>query len=220
MTSRPARALALLATIAALTAIAAVGLVSAPSVANAQLDQRLSNADRDRLGQGRLIVRSTTERRGPLHLIGGTSFQVVDQPPAVVWRALHDAGNLGAMLPGLTTSRQTSHQGTRRGVHVRHGQGAVSAEYGLRLNYIEASRVLMFEVDSSRESALRAGWGFMKVQSWGEGKTLLSFGILADVGTGMLSGALRPKIHEWMLQVPSTIKRYLEGEGRSRYGVS
>src|SRR5690606_22351034 len=140
-----------------------------------------------------------------------------DLPPAAVWRALHDTAHLGDMLPGLTHSRQTFHRGDSRGVHVRHGQGAVTAEYGLRLNYIEASRVLMFQVDDDQQSALRAGWGFMKVQPWGEGKPLLSFGILADVGTGMLSGALRPKIHEWMLRVPRTIMRYVEGEGRSRY---
>jgi len=41
--------------------------------------------------------------------------------------------------------------------------------------------------------------------------------MMADVGTGIVSGALRPTLHEWMLKVPWTMKQYLEGSGRTRY---
>jgi hypothetical protein len=197
--------------------IAALALLGWTAVAHAQLDDELTHGDRDRLTRGELIVRQTAERRGPLLLIGGTSFQVVDVAPELAWRALHDAGRFGEMLPGASESRQTFHRGNDRGVFVRHGRGAITAAYRLRLNYIEPSRVVMFQVDDSAPGALRAGWGFLRVQRFGSNQTLLSFGVLADVGDGMLAGALRPRVHDWMLRVPQTMKRFLEGDGQELY---
>ncbi len=208
------------ACLAAFLAFATVVAAVPARPARAQLDDRLTERDRARLGRGELITRQTAERRGPLHLIGGTSFQVVDVPPELAWRALHDAGRFGEMLPGASESRQTFHRGNDRGVFVRHGEGAVSAEYRLRLNYIEPSRVMMFQVDERSPGALRAGWGFLKVQPWSANRTLLSFGVLADVGDGMLAGALRPRVHSWMLRVPQTMKRFLENDGVELYDRS
>jgi hypothetical protein len=50
----------------------------------------LTDAERAQLDRGSIVLRRVRERRGPLTLIGGTSFQVVDLPPRAVWRALHD----------------------------------------------------------------------------------------------------------------------------------
>jgi hypothetical protein len=55
------------------------------------------------------------------------------------------------------------------------------------------------------------------VRPFQNGRAILTFGILADVGTGLLAGVARPQIHEWMLRVPEIIKGYVEGSGRSRY---
>ncbi len=201
--------------------IAGVALLGCAAIASAQtLDDRLTDGDRARLTRGELITRQTSQRRGPLQLIGGTSFQVVDVSPDLAWRALHDARRFGAMLPGASESRQTFHRGNDRGVAVTHGSGAMTAAYTLRLNYIEASRVIMFQVDDRNPGALRAGWGFLKVQRWQSNRTLVSFGVLADVGDGMLAGALRPRVHSWMLRVPQTMKRFLEDDGLTLYGAS
>jgi hypothetical protein len=191
---------------------------SSPSAsAQATLDDQLSSSDQARLARGELLTRRTAERRGPFNLIGGTSWQVITAAPDLVWRALHDLDQFDEMLPGASEARETFRRGADRGVWVRHGRGALEASYHLRLNYIEASHVVMFQLDDRHPSALRAGWGFIKVQPYTRGRTLVSFGILADVGEGLIAGAMRPKVHGWMLRVPRTMKQYLEGEGRERY---
>lgn len=198
--------------------IAGVALLGFAAIASAQqLDDRLTERDRARLARGELIIRRTAQRRGALQLIGGTSFQVVNVSPELAWRALHDAARFGKMLPGASESRQTFHRGNDRGIVVKHGDGAVTASYRLRLNYIEPSRVLMFQVDDRSPGALRAGWGFLRIQRWTSTRTLVSFGVLADVGNGMLAGALRPRVHDWMLRVPRTMKRFLENDGVGLY---
>ncbi len=185
--------------------------------AQATLDDRLTEADHARLARGELVTRRASERRGPFNLIGGTSWQVIEASPDTVWRALQDLDEFDEMLPGASAARETFHRGADRGVWVRHGRGALQASYHLRLSYIDASRVVMFQLDDRHPSALRAGWGFIKVQPYPRGRTLVSFGILADVGEGLIAGAVRPKVHTWMLRVPRTMKHYLEGEGRERY---
>ncbi|MBC7171585.1 MAG: SRPBCC family protein [Polyangiaceae bacterium] len=203
-------------TYVAVAALAA--LLGCAALGSAQSDDGLSERDRGRLARGELIVRETSQRRGPLTLIGGTSFQVINASPDLVWRALHDAARFGEMLPGATRSQQTFRRGNDRGLAVQHGTGALSASYELKLNYVEPTRVVMFQVDDQNPGALRAGWGFLKVRPWAGGdKTLVTFGILADVGDGMLAGALRPRVHEWMLRVPQTMKRFLERHGNAIY---
>jgi carbon monoxide dehydrogenase subunit G len=201
-------------------AVAAAWSIGSPisqASAQATLDDHLSSEDHAKLARGELVTRRTSERRGPFNLIGGTSWQVIAAAPSTVWRALHDLDEFDEMLPGASRARQTFNRGTDRGVRVQHGNGAIDVSYHLRLNYIEASHVVMFRLDDRHPSAFRAGWGFIKVQSYSRGRTLVSFGILADVGDGIIAGALRPKVHRWMLRVPRTMKQYLEGEGRERY---
>ena len=49
------------------------------------------------------------------------------------------------------------------------------------------------------------------------GKTLLAYGVMADIGGGFLMGSMRDSVHEWMLRTPWMIKRFVEGSGRKIY---
>jgi hypothetical protein len=65
---------------------------------------------------------------------------------------------------------------------------------------------------------VRAAWGFYNLRPHGEG-TLLAFGIMADIGDGLLTALVRPQVHEWMMKVPWMVKRFVEGSGRKLYKV-
>ncbi|MAQ19197.1 MAG: hypothetical protein CMN30_30905 [Sandaracinus sp.] len=205
----------------ALVAALAVAPVGAEPVdAQDSLRRALSRSELARLGRGRLVVRSTTERRGSLRLIGGTSYQVVDLTPDQVWRALNDRGRyLRHMLPSTESAREIRRRGNVRTMRLVHAYGLVSASYAVNFTYDAAHKTVVFRLADDEPRDLRAGWGFIRVRPWGDDgtQTLLSFGMMADVGTGLVSGALRPTLHEWMMKVPWTIKKYLEGSGRSRY---
>jgi hypothetical protein len=45
----------------------------------------------------------------------------------------------------------------------------------------------------------------------------MAFGVLADVGHGLLAAVGRSALQKWMLRVPSTVKRFLERGGRDLY---
>ncbi len=188
---------------------------------DAALRRSLTDREMQRLERGRLVARRTTERRGGMLLIGGTSYQVVNLPPERIWRALNDrAGYLRRMLPATQSVRDIQRRGSIRTLRLTHEYGIVSASYAVTFTYDDTAKTIIFRLDETRPHDLRAGWGFIKLRPWGDDgdQTLIAFGMMADVGSGLISGALRPTLHEWMLKVPWTIKQYLEGSGRRRYG--
>jgi carbon monoxide dehydrogenase subunit G len=186
--------------------------------AEAQLSgDPLSAKEKARLKKGRLVTRPTMQRRGNQHLFGGTAWQVIDLAPDVVWRAVHDVRRYSRMLPRVEKSEEVDHEGSVRTVRIDHDSGPLDISYHVRLQFFDSRRDVFFQLDRKRPGSLDAAYGFIRITPWHGGKTLLSFGVLADVGDGILAGALRAKVHKWMLKVPWTLKKFVEGSGRSRY---
>jgi|GEM_PF-625287 len=176
-----------------------------------------SSAERSTLERGGLVVRRKTERRGNQVLLGGTSWQVVGLPPEAVWRAVLDTPRYTKMLPSCSVARTVQARGDRRTIFLTHQSGPMSASYYLSTRAHYESRDLTFALDARRPHSVRAAWGFFTVRPYGNGKSLLSYGVMADFGDGLLGGIVRPRLHEWSLRVPQTMKWYVEGRGRARY---
>ncbi|MBW2464662.1 MAG: SRPBCC family protein [Deltaproteobacteria bacterium] len=209
---------------AALISVAAVLVIGlfAPAMALGQADvasRPLSSAERARLAQGRLVTRPTTQSRGSLHLVGGVSYQVINASPDAVWAAMGEPRQWRRMLPQVTESRQVAGEGSERTIYLRQSQGPISKSYYLRATYEESRRELTFVLDTNRPHDLRAAWGFMSVHQYGDGRSLLSYGAMVDIGDGLLASMIRGTMHEWLLRVPSTIKRYVESAIRRRHAV-
>ncbi len=207
--------------VAALFALAAIAL-ALPSAASAQVDvtsRPLDRSERAQLAQGRLVVRSTTQSRGPLELVGGVSYQVIDTSPEEVWGALQNASDWRRMLPQVAESRQVASRGQERTIYIRQAQGPISASYYLRTSYATSTHDLTFTLDTERPHDIRAAWGFMTVRAYGDGQTLLCYGAMVDIGDGLLTSMVRGTMHEWLLRVPSTIKRFVESRSRDRYAA-
>ncbi len=194
------------------------GALALPTFAQDR-ERGFSADERRRLEAGELVVRPVARRRGALRLIGGSSWQVVDQPPEVTWRALCDAAHYDRMLPAAQDTRVVAHRPGQRVVRVEHAVGFVHASYHLRMRYDHERRDISFALDDRRPNDLRAAWGFLAVAPFEDdpARTLVSYGVMADPGGGVLGGIMRGQIHDWMLRVPSTIRAYLHGSGRDRY---
>lgn len=215
---RPARrALALALALGLTVGLCALG----PAVpAQAQLGSPLTEAERARLDEGEFVARPTTERRQGLRLIGGTSFQVLDLPPDAAWRAVQDVGQYRHMVPKVSESTLIESSGGTKFVRIRHDFGPVDATYTIRMDFHTSSQLAMFRLDESRPHDIRAGWGFFRVRPWSGGRSLLSFGIYVDPGPSLLTGVLGGTFHEWVLKIPHTFRRYVEGRGRERYAAA
>lgn len=177
-----------------------------------------TQAERASLRAGKLVQRPEQKRRGRLRLVGGTSFQVVDAPPEVVWQALVDTARYPRMLPQVLEARLVADRGGDRLVYMRQGQaGFVEAAYYLKVSLDRSHGDITFRMDTARPHDVRAAYGFYNIRSYAPGRTLLSYGVMADLGGGMLQSLLRGTVQEWMLKTPWMVKRFIEGSGRWLY---
>lgn len=171
------------------------------------------------LAEGGLVQRRASRRRGQQRLIGGNSWQVIDQSVETTWRALCDTAAYPRMLPATEDAEVVSHHPGRRVVRIRHAVGLIRAEYYLQMTYDHDRRDITFRLDRQRPADLRAAWGFLNVRPYEDdaNRSLLSYGVMVDPGGGMLGGVLRGQIHDWLLRVPETTRQYLQGSGAHRY---
>lgn len=190
----------------------------AGSGVQAEADRRMSRAERAALAAGELVVRPRQEQRGAHALMGGSSWQVIDAPPAVVFQALLDTERYHRMLPQVSEARLVpGHSRRRRTVFFRHAAGPVEVSYFANLRVWPARRELRFSLDRTRPHGLRAAFGFYTVRAFRGGRSLLAYGVMADLGPGLLRALVRDSVHEWMLKTPMTIKHFVESGGRRLY---
>jgi hypothetical protein len=185
--------------------------------AHAQQDSGFSDDEREQLRRGELVVRSEARERGHHRLIGGTSFQVIDAAPEAVWRAVLDTPRYTRFVPIAVEAREIEHSDDRRLVLLRHEQGPVELSYHVEVAVRADRKTLRFRVDRTRAGDVSEGWGFLQVRPFGDSQTIVTFGIFADVGSGMVAGFFRPRMQEWMMRVPAELRRYLENGGLRRY---
>ena len=72
-------------------------------------------------------------------------------------------------------------------------------------------------MDENRPHEIDAAWGFYTVRPYKGGRTLLAYGVMADLGDGLLRRLMRDSVHEWMLKVPWMVKQFVENSGRWIY---
>jgi hypothetical protein len=195
---------------------AVMWLAAIASAGNGNRD--FSREERASLAAGGLVSRPMVERRGSLELRGGTSFQVIDAPMRVVWRALLDTSHYHRMMPRVLEARLVRDETRERTVFMRQGVGPFEKAYYLSVRIHEERGDITFSVDEKRPHDLRAAWGFYTVRPYGDGsKTLLAYGVMADIGAGPVGLLAGDEVHEWLLKVPWTVKRFVEGSGRYLY---
>jgi ribosome-associated toxin RatA of RatAB toxin-antitoxin module len=209
------RSWSILSTAAAVVCVLAVSLAW-PAHSFSSSDE-LTSEDKRELAAGELVMKQKNEQRGAYKLIGGQSWQIIDVPIDLAWKALRDLPRYKQIIP-LATETEVQHRaGEEADLAVRQQWGPVDVRYVLRTTLDGDRHAMMFRVDHSQEHDIRAGWGFMRLRPYKEDRTLVSFGALVDIGDGVFVSIIRPAVRRDLLRIPSYFKRHIEGEGRELY---
>lgn len=122
------------------------------------------------------------------------------------------------MIPTVSKAKTVVSQPDYRVVRFEHRAGPVGMQYDLNLKLNAQSYDITFSLDPNAKEGPRAAWGFISLRPYGPGRTLLSYGVMADPGDGIVTTMLRGTVHEWMLRVPEQMKRFMESTAaRSLY---
>ncbi len=190
--------------------------LTAFALADAGPNDPLSRLELTQLSAGKLVTRPSREQRGNMQLLGGASFQVISRPLDEVWRGLLDTTRYQKMIPTVSKARTVVNQPDYRVVRFEHRAGPIGMQYDLNMRIDANSHDVSFALDPKAKQGPRAAWGFISLRPYTAGRTLLSYGVMADPGDGLLTSILRGTVHEWMLRVPEQMKRFLESETARR----
>ncbi|MCB9709090.1 MAG: hypothetical protein H6714_09915 [Myxococcales bacterium] len=190
----------------ALFSVVAVILSASTVSANGR---EFSPQERHLLDSGKLVKRQVSQRRGNRHLFGGTSWQVIDADADYVWRVINDVRKYPAIFPHLVEAKLLAKRGASRTVYLEHASGPFHVSYALKGVADVKHHDLNFKLDTSRPRDIDAAWGFFSVRPYGAGRSILTYGVMLDIGSGLLRGLLRDKIRGTLLHIPRNVRQYI-----------
>jgi len=170
----------------------------------------LTAQERERLVAGELVRRPTRNRQGGFNYVGGTSFQRVAAPRDRVWAQIQQVESYPHLIPALYEARLIEEHGNERIVHMQHRYSFVAASYYARVHTVPAEHTVHFELDPTRPHDVRAGRGFITIDRYHRTESMVSWGVMADAGAGLISGILGPLLDDWILRTPECVKDFIE----------
>jgi hypothetical protein len=167
----------------------------------------LSSAEMDRLAHGETIVRSQTLQRADRHYVGGITYTVVDQPATDLARLLDDVHVWQRILPRTRSARVVAGAGRDELVELTNGTALVQATYTMQLR--RDGRVVRFWVDPTRRHDIEDAWGFVKAEPMAHGRTLVTYGVLIDLGPGIVRDLFEDGVRKLALSVPDRLRSFV-----------
>jgi hypothetical protein len=168
-----------------------------------------------RLLEGQSVARTQDLTRGSRRYVGGVTYTVVDGTPDDVTAVLDDVRYWRRFLPKARDARLV---GTLDGdplVRVTHGSAIVQVSYVLRVH--RDGNVVRFWMDESREHDIEDAWGFFRAEPMRDGRTLVTYGILVDMGDGLLRDLFESRMRQLALDVPVLVRDVIiERQARGR----
>lgn len=164
-----------------------------------------------RLDRGETVVREQTIDRGDHHYVGGVTYTVLDVTAAELTALLEDVSTWRHVLP---RTKQARHVGSDHGdalVELVQGNALYEATYTIRVR--KSGREMRFWLEPTRPHEIDDAWGFFRVEPFtsrtGEERVLLTYGVLVDVGPGIVRELFEERVRAAMLSVPQLVRRYV-----------
>jgi hypothetical protein len=182
-------------------ALTATALVLVPGLARAD---GLSEGETARLLRGEAVSRTQQLDLGRRHYVGGVTYEIVDAAPEQLAPLLDEVSSWRRFLP---KARDSAHVGDKGGdalVAITHGSSLLQVAYTLQVH--RDADGIRFWLDRDRPHDIDDAWGYMRATPMPHGRTLLTWGILVDMGPGLLRDLFEDKVQAQALLVPDRVR--------------
>jgi len=165
-----------------------------------------------RLARGETVIREQTLERGDHRWVGGITYTVMDGSAAEVAAVIDNVESLRRVLPKTKRARLvgTTTDGDQL-VELVQGNALMEAQYTIRVR--REPREVRFWLDPRRPHGIDDAWGFFRYQpfitSAGEARVLLTYGVMVDVGPGIVRDFFEERIRAALLSVPQLVRRQM-----------
>ena len=192
----------------------AVAAVAFPPPALAQSATPLTAPENTRLMRGETIERTQSVDRNGRHYVGGVTYTVLDATPHELDAVFDDVPSYETILPHTKSARLVARIDDDVLVELHQGNALVDATYTIRLRKDPNGREIRFWLDGARHHDIEDAWGFFRIEPLaqvtpGVPRVLVTYGILVDVGPGIVRTLFESKIRDSMLSVPQRLRGYV-----------
>lgn len=204
----------------------ALALLGGASVARAE---GLSEGDTARLDRGETVIREQTLELGDRRYVGGLTYTVVDASIGELASVFEDVDAYRKVLPRTKRARLLAQRGGDRFIEVVQGTALVETSYTVRVRAespgsdrtSEGVREVRFWLEPSLPHGIEDAWGFFRMQPFigpnGVPRVLLTYGVLVDMGPGIVRDLFEERVRGALLRVPDLVRRYVAEVRRTYY---
>jgi hypothetical protein len=150
--------------------------------------------------------------------LGGTSYVVVNAVPEVVWRAMQDIDSFPNIFPRTLDTEVISDRGSRKVVKMTQGTSLIAISFYVLYRFDEEARKISWEMIQDQPHDLDDTRGYWQVEAYGEGKSLVTYVNVINIGQGAVLALFSGAIQNGLLGVPANLRTWVEGPNGSRYG--
>jgi hypothetical protein len=185
---------------------AAAALASIFAGASARGDA-LSASESDQLVRGGTVTRLQAVSQGDERYVGGVAYAVVYARADELAALLDDVDGWRRVLPHTREARQVGTSAGDAIVELTHGSALLQVTYSLRVR--REGNVVRFWLDRSRPHGIEDAWGFLRAEPLDTARTLVTYGILIDMGAGLLRSLFEDRVRRLALTVPERVRGLL-----------
>jgi hypothetical protein len=162
----------------------------------------------DRLARGQTVSRRHDERQGSHRYVGGMSYTIADWGTDQVGSLVDDLSLWKRYIPRVRDVHRAPSTGPDRVVDVEHGNALISVAYSMRVH--RDGRVIRFWMDPTRRHDIEDVWGYFRLEPMPDGRTLVTFGILIDLGDGMIRDLFEDEVRKLALEIPNNVRTVID----------
>jgi hypothetical protein len=188
-------------------AMVALGLWSQDANADS-----LTADENARLLNGETVTRDETILRDQARYVGGVTYTIIDATPSDLDQRVKYTPAYRAVLPFSKRARLVGENDGDAFIELKQGNALLETTYTIRVHHDEAGNGARFWLDRSKPHSIEDAWGFFRYEPLANGRTLLTYGVLVDVGPGLVRDFFEERIRRAMLRVPQLVRNYLAHE--------
>jgi hypothetical protein len=164
----------------------------------------LSAPEIERLYRGQTVARTQTLERGGRRYVGGVTYALLDADADDVSRLFDSVDAWRRVLPEIRSARAVGTAGDDALIEVTHGNALLQVGYTMRVH--RDARSARFRLEPRRKHDIEDVWGFLRAEPLDSGRTLLTYGVLIDMGPGLLRDLFESRVRETALTLPDRIR--------------
>lgn len=171
----------------------------------------LTGHELERLFRGQTVARTQALDHGNRHYVGGVTYALLDADAGDVARLFDSADAWRRVLPEIRSVRALGTVEEDSLIEVTHGNAILQVTYTMRVHR-DAQHPLTarFRLEPRRRHEIEDVWGFLRAEPRADGRTILTYGVLIDMGPGLLRDLFEDRVRETALTVPDRIRGLVE----------